>query len=71
MGNKTQAAETGEVETLLIDVQLLKEKYQLTDTVFAGLCSFCNWNSGKRVSEAEFIQSISTFRHAPIDARGK
>ncbi|WP_427340608.1 hypothetical protein [Caloranaerobacter sp. DY30410] len=70
MSNKKTSKQT--VENAVIEsIEVLKEKHNISDAVFAGMKVYKGWAEGKKVTEKEFLEAKNEFLGAPIDSKKK
>lgn len=50
----------------IFPIEILKEKLQISDSVFAGTVALRGWVSGKAVTESEFKKAVKEFLNTPI-----
>ncbi len=70
VSNKKTSKQT--VENAVIEsIEVLKEKHNISDAVFAGMKVYKGWAEGKKVTEKEFLEAKNEFLGAPIDSKKK
>ncbi len=63
MAGKKEAADN------LCTVEELKEKYDTTDVIFAGVSAKKGWMPGKMIQESDYVKAVSEFLKAPLGRR--
>ncbi len=50
-------------------IEVLKKESKISDAVFEGVKAANGWKSGRQVGTAEFMDAVSEFLAASVDAR--
>ena len=56
--------------TNLSTIEELREKYNISLSVFAGVKNYKGWGEGKRITENEFLKAVKGFTQGPINKKG-
>lgn len=53
-------------EEPLMSVETLKEKLNISDSIFFGVLAFKGWAKGKKIIETEMNKAVQEFLNAPL-----
>jgi hypothetical protein len=63
---KKETQQLTKKEEPLINIEILKERLKISDSIFYGVLAFKGWAKGKKVSETEMKKAVKEFLNAPL-----
>lgn len=63
---KKEVIQTLKNEETLVDIEELKVKLNISDSVFYGVLASRGWVKGKKITQAEMNKAVKEFLNAPL-----